>query len=319
MPDPYALPDTACVLYSSCAYFSRGHSRIAVNIRDAATRAGVQYVQPTPIDNVRQLAIRVNELATHHRRVLIMRDFPDTPVSVEFTDLLNHFHSTYAARVSSIYIAMKATSRYMEMYRDFKWVPAPYDVVVSIEPGACRTVLPKLGDVAKCGEADIKIAPLVQPIQPVSIDDVNCIKAMIESRSIAHPVLWLRSGTPDEEASTARWLRASLGPRYVSSLEIEDALRLCGLSLCGTIRCASLFNNIIASPGYSTFWELYALGLTARVRKWLKLERPIEDIDGRLRLLDKPQLLDSGTAACLKQQTDAGIAALASVINNHLQ
>lgn len=319
MSDSYALPDTACVLYSNCAYFSRGHSRIAVNIRDAATRAGVQYVQPTPIDDVHQLIKRINELSAHHRRVLIMRDFPDTPVSIEFSDMLNQFRNTFAGRVSSMYVAMKATNRYMEMYRDFNWVPAPYDVVVSIEPGACRTVLPQRGEMARCGEADVKIAPLVQPLQPVSNDDAECIKAALESRNVTHPVLWLRSGTPDEETTTAKWLRASLGPRYVSSLEIEEALRSKGLSLCGTIRCASLFNHIIASPGYSTFWELYALGLTTRVRKWLKLERPIEDIDGRLRLLDKPQLLDSGTAACLRQQSDAGIAALASVINNHLQ
>jgi hypothetical protein len=58
---------------------------------------------------------------------------------------------------------------------------------------------------------------------------------------------------------------------------------------------AGRYDEILATTGYSTFWELlHYVGRDEILRKvkWFHLDRPHEDLVGRLRLLNSPSLLE---------------------------
>jgi len=142
-------------------------------------------------------------------------------------------------------------------------------------------------------------------------------------------VLSVNAGFAQEEEGVERWLRSEHAEsllvkvnnsnretRVIPSVFLEHVLRSqlpSSLLLGGVIRWAELFDHIIASPGYSTFWELYTLGLQDRTT-WIKLDRPVESIDSRLRLMKKKDMLDRGTAASSKLDPNSGVLALGKIV-----
>lgn len=318
-PDTHNCANSALIIYSSCANQTRGHKRIAMHIRDAAVQAGFGHVTPLALSNPADLLSYASALHDEDRfnRILIVRDFPDTPLSEESDTALSLLRDHRTCPALSVYIAMKSSEHYHNLFPEYGYRPYPYDAVVSVEPGACRSVVEKAGDAARCRDADVKIAPLVQALPPLSEREIELWHALVRRAGAGdETVLWMKSGTPQEEERVAGWMRSSLAGKLITSTQLESEARQCGLPSTGIVRYCRLASRIVASAGYSTFWELYALGVYQKVVRWVQLSRPVEDVEGRLRLLTKPGLLENSTTSNLIHDPQCGVLALSAVLVN---
>lgn len=316
-PDTLNCASSALVIYSSCANQTRGHKRIAMHIRDAAVCAGFGHVTPIALSNASDLMNYASALYAEERfsRILVVRDFPDTPLSEESDAVLNLLREHRQCPALTVYIAMKATEHYHNLFREYGYTPYPYDAVISVEPGACRSVVERSGENARCRDADVKIAPLVQQLPTLSEHEIELWHELVRHAGAGdETVLWMKSGTPQEEEMIAGWMRSSLSGKLITSTQIEQAARQRGLPSTAVVRYCLLANRVVASAGYSTFWELYALGAYTKVVRWVQLSRPVEDVPGRLRLLTKPGLLENSTTSNLVRDPQCGVRALSTIL-----
>lgn len=84
------------------------------------------------------------------------------------------------------------------------------------------------------------------------------------------------------------------------------------------VRFARLADVVIASPGYSTFWELAAMNQLAKAR-WIPLSRELEDFSARIASAIDPTGEAASLLAAVRDDPWAGVNALASMIDDYMQ
>lgn len=317
---------------SPCASATRGHVAINSRVQEAISQAGGHTLSPLALnvssDTTRRVAAARATLRSAAPGVPLIGivDFPDLPPRPELKDLLSLCDHT-------VQLNMVVSAQYrtvMERAKD-RFIA---DTTVAIELGACRTIVEPSGT-AKCTPSDYRTPPLIQNIPPiVTVDhdiwDEACDWARARSGlGSSHPVYyWQKSGFPDESERLENVLQTTIVRRgeasIVSSSMLERVARRRLISddtvrASGVVRFASLANRVIASPGYSTFWELYALGILddlSRVRLWCQLDRPIEGIKARLALTEKVTLINRSAAVRLRSNNSAGVYELGRVLQH---
>jgi len=260
--------------------------------------------------------VTIQQLHSQGKRVIVINDFPDLPSNASL-------RTTVELADHSIFISMVGTDLYRQAIGSLGG-PIPYTTVVAAEVGACRTIQ-DLERGVHCIDADVMIAPLIQDIPEVSQHDVAIFNDLLKRagwRPGMQTVFWVHAGFPEEMAGLARYLRTDPGLErkiVITSSQVEDAIRQSPIdtapAIGGVVRYARIADKVIASPGYSTFWELYSLGIGSdQMYAWLTLNREVEGIAARLRLLSKPHILDSSTAHVARRYPRAGVQALAKIV-----
>lgn len=339
----YGQPRIALV--SSCASATRGHRAIGHRMIEAAQLAGFHLISPLvmPFDSSTRERLQEARSQAHEAGspLLIMTDFPDLPQSTYLNEIMR------TADVS-IYLSMVSSTHYRSALSHAIQF-TEHDVVISIENGAVRYKRGATGERVTCQTADFSIAPLIQRIPECTTLDVRIwSEAIASARRAQHPTapnhngpvfLWLRAGFPEEMTKLGKWLHHRFASCHfddtavtiIDSADLEARLRAALLQCSedeldrpgvnGVVRFARLADQVIASPGYSAFWELYALGVNvpgensgSRIHMWCKLERPVEAIDARLSLLKKPDLVANSSASALTVDHQAGVKQLARIL-----
>lgn len=320
---------------STCSQHTRGHRAIGRRILDAAGCAGIPVYSAIAQPPSAQLHATVKQLQNDGHYVIVVVDFPDLPSSPELRAIIDDADQ-------SVYLGMVSTPLYRRAFESLGEYHR-YSVVVSCEMGVSKLSLTDAGQV-KLLPADVMIPPLIQTPTEVGNLDLQVWSQILKKRHWRpgqRVLYWTHGGyTPEMQHLAGRLTpnntaRAQFNIQdsdlIITSLEVEDHLRsalvklgeaelideVAARPLTDILRYGAMADGIIASPGYSTFWELMSRDWArARVVMWYKLERAIEAIDARLALLqpDKRQILAKSSARLLRTEPNAGVLALADVL-----
>lgn len=186
------------------------------------------------------------------RPAMIVVDWPDMPIA----DAIHSLKHRLGDQTIWMYLGM--------MSSDFGRSEFVYDIVAELEPEAQAAVTPV---------RQIAIEPLVNPahlVEPMRTSGTASAISRIDHDS----VVWFESGTPLERDEMWNMLRAEYGTQITRSSSLsQPALPL-----------LRLWPKIVAAGGYSSVWELNALGLVDSVR-WFQFDRPLEDVERRVKLV----------------------------------
>lgn len=257
---------------------THGHHSIHNSLSDAISLAdpscALELAQTTLDDNVLSFA--------HDNRPLVVYvDFPDVSHWSAIRMLQDR------APRGSIFV-------YLSMILDLEWIrrhiakgsdyaestaPPDYDYVLSLEPGARRLLGPGscTSEYACVKPADVLLPPLIRAIDiPERYPRLHLTDDGISEFDIV-----VTSGFPDER----QWLRrlaASARRRGVASYALDELPKLRRqIAWCANPRV----RHVLSPAGYSTFWELYLLGVSPGRVGWLRTYRPVEALELRVQLL----------------------------------
>jgi len=267
--------------YCPVSYTTRGHDHIATAALAAGYDAGCVRLRSFDIieePDFNLYRTEIKRAKEHDQRVLLTVDFPD--IGQPFV-----LHELLADVDLSVYLGMLHTNIYERVLQDELHAvfgnnhdsdERGYDYCVSLEPGFR---IPG----SEHRRADFMIAPLVSPI---SVEDVRLAEEF--AKQLSRPfILWVNAGQRSEERLVRRYLRQKYGDQLIECNDFETRLFVQSSREVRAIALALFADGIIASPGYSTFWELHALDVFHKIREWVVLDRPIEDVKRRLQFSTK--------------------------------
>lgn len=152
--------------------------------------------------------------------------------------------------------------------------PAPiYDAQIVLEPGAELIAGERVSN-------GINVRPMVNSTALKPLTDEDRAKWKERCRGVNEPVLVVLSGLPEEKHLLMKLAAQKYGRhRIIPSSDFDWP----------AIRFASLATRVFSPTGYSTTWELIALGCERKV-DWIVMDRPSEDCKGRIERVQRNQL-----------------------------
>jgi len=282
------------VHYSAHLHTTPGHRAIARTVACCARHAGALASMSIPRSVVLSdilTWVRQSSTVFDTKCIVITMDTPDDGSDAIVGALVQVLESDSFV-VSVVLLSIKLHRDQYSRTDSLKQV----DFCVALEPGVAPNRAWRQSHVDRAPL--LHVAPLVGPrvVQDESAADqlLQSILYLLRADNLNRHALVIVSGLNSERAAATRFAMRELakeGLIPVCCQSIQDALSARAAYAAPDV--AFHFPRIVASSGYSTFWELTSVGLDSRVAPWLVMNRPLEDINGRLRLLQKRNVLNA--------------------------